>query len=122
MKTTSTYWNTLAQSNQHLWQEIPGSQGHLRQLTVAEDPITGDYTRLTWFKAGYETSLYGCKSHAYPEEIFIIAGRLYDHAFDQWLETGHYASRPPGEKHGPFKAEGDVLVLEISFPSQAISE
>jgi hypothetical protein len=37
-----------------------------------------------------------------------------------WLETGFYASRPPFEIHGPFKAEGEVIILEISYPSQAI--
>ena len=41
-------------------------------------------------------------------------------AFDQWLETGHFASRPPGEVHGPFVCDEDCLVLEVSFPSQSI--
>lgn len=54
-----------------------------------------------------------------PEEIFVVSGRLYDAAFDLWLEPGYYASRPPGEVHGHFVADGDVTVLEISYPSQA---
>ena len=37
-----------------------------------------------------------------------------------WLEPGYYASRPPGEVHGPFIADGDVVILEMSYPSQAI--
>ena len=49
-----------------------------------------------------------------PEEIFVVSARLYDHAFNQWLELGHYANRPPGEVHGPFKAEEDVVILEVS--------
>jgi hypothetical protein len=36
-------------------------------------------------------------------EVFIVSGRLYDKGFDIWLEAGHYASRPPGERHGSFK-------------------
>ena len=47
-----------------------------------------------------------------------VSGRLFDVAFDVWLEAGHYASRPPGEVHGPFICEQECLVLEISFPSQ----
>ncbi|MGF1524473.1 MAG: hypothetical protein ACFBSF_19295 [Leptolyngbyaceae cyanobacterium] len=38
-----------------------------------------------------------------------------------WLEPGHYASRPPGEVHGPCQADGEVLVIEMSYPSQALS-
>ena len=54
------------------------------------------------------------------EEIMIIHGRLYDAAFDKWLELGDYASRPPGELHGPFKTDGGCVVLEMSFPSQMV--
>ena len=90
------------------------------ELTLAMDEETGDYTRLTRFKPGADTSEFGAKSHNYPEEILIIQGRIYDAAFDRWLEAGDYASRPPGEKHGPFKTEDGCVVLEISYPSQAI--
>jgi len=118
MKTTSTYWNPLTSNAGEPWEIVPGSDGNLRQLTLAEDPNTGDYTRLTWFKSGYSTAAFGAKSHTYPEEIFVVSGRLYDEAFACWLEPGHYASRPPGEVHGPFRAESDAIVLEISYPSQ----
>jgi hypothetical protein len=66
-----------------------------------------------------DTAAFGGKSHAYPEEIFIVSGRLYDHAFGMWLEAGHYVSRPPGELHGPFKTEEGCVVLEVSFPNRA---
>ena len=61
--------------------------------TLAMDEATGDYTRLTRFETGANTAVFGGKSHDYPEEIYIISGRLYDEAFDMWLEAGHYASR-----------------------------
>ncbi len=122
MKSTSTYWNTLAENSATKWEEIPGSDSNLSQLTIAEDHETGDYTRLTKFKAGYNTKAFGAKDHTYPEEIFIVYGRLYDEAVDLWLEQGTYASRPAGEVHGPFYAETDVLVLEISSPSQSIDQ
>jgi hypothetical protein len=50
--------------------------------------------------------------------VFIVSGRLYDEAFDMWLEAGHYASRPPGEIHGPFKTDIGCVVLEVSFPNR----
>ncbi len=64
----------------------------------------------------------GAKSHDYPEEIVVVSGRLYDKAFNMWLEPGCYASRPPGEVHGPFVADGDVVVLEMSYPSQSVDK
>lgn len=120
MKSTKTYWNPLAIENYAVWEVIEGSDGNLTQLTIAEDPESGDYTRLTKFKSGYSTGAFGAKSHDYPEEIFVVSGRLYDEAFDLWLEPGYYASRPPKEVHGPFIADGDVVVLEMSYPSQSI--
>jgi len=119
MKSTSTYWQTLSDEHRDQWEEIDGSDGNLHQLTVAIDPDSGDYTRLTRFRSGYSTEAFGAKSHDYPEEIFVVSGRLYDAAFDLWLEPGYYASRPPHEVHGPFTADGDVLILEISSPSQS---
>lgn len=120
MKSTATYWNTLSHEHEEKWEIIEGSDGNLAQVTIAEDPESGDYTRLTRFKDGYSTEALGAKSHDYPEEIFVVSGRLYDEAFGVWLEPGCYASRPPGEVHGPFKADGDVIILELSYPSQSI--
>lgn len=91
------------------------------QLTLAIDEKTGDYTRLASVKAGGDTAEFGGKSHPYPEEIYIISGRLYDAALCQWLETVHFASLPSGEIHGPFICEEECLVLEVSLPSQSIN-
>jgi len=120
-KNTIEYWNVLASSNADNWQAIENTDGMLEQLTLAMDEKTGDYTRLTRFKAGANTKEFGGKSHDYPEEIYIISGRLYDEAFSMWLEAGHFASRPPGEVHGPFICDEECLVLEISYPSQSVN-
>jgi hypothetical protein len=120
LKSTHRYWNPLDIHNLEKWQDIEGSDGNLQQLTIAKDEKSGDYTRLTKFKDGYSTKVFGAKVHDYPEEIFVLSGRLYDKAFDIWLEPGYYASRPPHEVHGPFIADGDVVILEISYPSQSI--
>lgn len=118
-KSTAQYWNVLTAAHADKWQAVEGTDGMLEQLTLAMDSTTGDYTRLTRFKAGADTRSLGGKSHHYPEEIYIVSGRLYDEAFGIWLEAGHYASRPPGEIHGPFRCEQACLVLEISYPSQS---
>lgn len=117
-KSTVTYWNTLAASNHSKWIPIKGMESMAEELTLSMDVNTGEYTRLTRFLPGADTTAFGGKAHAYPEEIFVVSGRLYDAAFDLWLETGHYASRPPGERHGPFKTETGCVVLEVSFPNR----
>jgi hypothetical protein len=115
-KSTITYWNPLSQENQGQWQPIQGLENMAEELTLSIDEETGEYTRLTRFLPNADTTPFGSKSHDYPEEIFVISGRLYDQAFDLWLESGHYASRPPGEIHGPFKTDVGCIVLEVSFP------
>jgi len=117
-KTTVTYWNTLGINNKNKWNAVKGLEDMAEELTLSIDKITGEYTRLTRFHPGADTSTIGGKSHAYPEEVFIVSGRLYDAAFDMWLETGHYASRPPGEMHGPFRTDTGCVVLELSFPNK----
>ena len=117
-KTTTVYWNPLDASNHHRWTPIKGLENMIEELTLSIDNVTGEYTRLTRFLPGADTSAAGGKSHRYPEEVFIVSGRLYDRAFDKWLEAGDYASRPPGEIHGPFKTDGGCVVLEVSFPNR----
>jgi len=117
-KTTTPYWNALSNDNKHRWKSVPGLEGIAEELTLSIDEETGEYTRLTRFHPGADTSAFGSKSHAYPEEVVILTGRLYDQAFNTWLETGHYSSRPPGETHGPFRTDVGCVVLELSFPNR----
>ena len=121
-KTTRTYWNALASEHRDDWKPVEGLERHAEELTLSRDPLSGDYTRLTRFAPGADTTAFGSKSHTYPEEIFVIEGSLYDAAFDRWLFKGDYASRPPGEVHGPFRTEEGCLVLEISYPGQTSPE
>lgn len=118
-KTTATYWNVLSTEAKKYWTPIKGLVGMAEELTLSIDEETGEYTRLTRFLPGADTSSFGGKTHPYPEEIFVVSGRLYDEAFDLWLEAGHYASRPAGELHGPFKTDVGCVVLEVSFPNRA---
>jgi hypothetical protein len=117
-KSLATYWNALAADSAGRWTPIRGLEGMAEELTLSIDPVTGEYTRLTRFHPGADTTPFGGKSHTYPEEVFIVSGRLYDKAFDLWLEPGHYASRPPQEVHGPFRTDVGCVVLELSFPNR----
>ena len=119
-KTTTTYWNPLGADRRARWTPIAGLEGMAEELTLSMDGKSGEYTRLTRFHAGADTTAFGGKSHPYPEEVFIVSGRLYDEAFGMWLETGHYASRPPGEVHGPFRTDVGCVVLELSFPNRSL--
>jgi hypothetical protein len=116
-KTVCPYWNPL--SSPHRWTPVKGLEGMAEELTLSIDEETGEYTRLTRFLPGADTTAFGGKCHPYPEEVFIVSGCLYDAAFDIWLERGHYASRPPGEVHGPFRTDAGCVVLELSFPGRA---
>lgn len=95
-KSTTTYWNPLASDQRTGWTLIKGLEGIAEEVTLSIDPVAGEYTRLTRFLPGADTSAFGRKTHAYPEEVFIVSGRLYDQASNRWLEAGEYASRPPG--------------------------
>ena len=117
-KSVATYWNPLVPANAGLWVPIRGLEGVAEELTLSIDPNTGEYTRLTRFRPGADTTPFGGKSHTYPEAVFVVSGHLYDEAFGLWLETGHYASRPPAEVHGPFRTDVGCVVLELSFPNR----
>lgn len=117
-KSTTTYWNTLEAGSRDRWTPVGGLEGMAEELTLSVDGGTGEYTRLTRFLPGADTTPFGGKTHPYPEEVFVVSGRLYDEAFGLWLEAGHYASRPPGELHGPFRTDTGCVVLEVSFPDR----
>ncbi|MCP9846244.1 cupin domain-containing protein [Synechococcus sp. Lug-A] len=117
-KSTITYWNPLLPAEQHRWRWIEGLEGQVQELILSHDPSSGEITRLTRFLPGADTTPFGAKAHTFPEEIFIVSGRLHDAAFGIWLEAGHYASRPPGELHGPFRSDEGCVVLDVSFPQR----
>ena len=56
-KTTRTYWNPLSAEHQPDWQRIEGLEGIAKELTLAIDEETGDYTRLTRFAPGADTKV-----------------------------------------------------------------
>jgi hypothetical protein len=116
-KTTTAYWNPLLDDAEKRWEPVAGLEGVAEAVTLAVDPDSGDYSRLTRFLPGADTTRSGPQVHDYPEEVLVLEGSLYDAAFDRWLTVGDYASRPPGEVHGPFRTESGCVVFEVSYPS-----
>ena len=117
-KTTIPYWNPLSDEGKQRWEPVAGLEGTAEAITLAIDPETGDYSRLTRFLPGADTTASGPQVHDYPEEVLILEGRIHDAAFDRWLSVGDYASRPPGEAHGPFRTDSGCVVFEVSYPSE----
>lgn len=88
-KSTAQYWNVLTAAHADKWQAVEDTDGMLEQLTLAMDSTTGDYTRLTRFKAGADTRNLGGKSHHYPEDNL--------HCFRSFIRRGFWylaGSRP----------------------------
>ena len=86
-KSTKTYFNSLKSDHRGDWEDVDGSRGVVRQLTLAVDLDNGDYTRLTRFIGKVDTSYTGAKRHDYPEEVFIVSGRIYDVTFGRLANT-----------------------------------
>ena len=118
-KTIASYWNPLSADAKQRWEPVEGLEGMAEAVTLAIDPNTGDYSRVTRFLPGADTTAFGPQVHDYPEEVLVLEGRLYDAAFDRWLTVGDYASRPPGELHGPFRTDSGCVVFEVSCPSES---
>ena len=117
-KTTAIYWNTLSAESDATWTAVPGMAGMAEELVLSVDPETEEYTKLTRCLPGCDTAALGPKRHPYPEEIFVVSGRIHDATFDRWLVPGDYISRGPFEVHGPFRTEEGAIVLEVSFPQR----
>lgn len=55
--------------------------------------------------------------HAYYEEVYLLKGELEDLTLRRTFTAGHYASRPPGMPHGPYRTVTGCLTLEIRWPA-----
>jgi anti-sigma factor ChrR (cupin superfamily) len=90
----------------------PGNDAQV--LSVDEE--SGAFTRLSRLAPGTDTSPQGVQSHSCWEEVFIVQGSILDLQLGQWFHAGMYACRPPGMKHGPWRAGDDgCLMFEIRY-------
>src|SRR5205085_2686169 len=81
----------------------------LSERILARDAQSGVATRMLRFIPGADTSAFGVVVHDFWEEVYILEGSLHDLSLNQSFPAGTYACRPPGMKHGPWRApEGCV--------------
>jgi hypothetical protein len=73
-KTTIPYWNPLAQESDQSWKPVEGMEGIAEAITLSIDEETGDYSRITRFLPGADTTALGPQVHDYPEEVLIMDG------------------------------------------------
>jgi len=102
------------------WRPVAGSASGgaggpgVSEKILAEDPGTGDVTRLLRFAAGVETT--ETITHDFWEEVWILEGSLIDLGKRQTFTAGMYACRPPGMIHGPYRVpEGGCVTFEIRY-------
>ena len=75
-------------------------------------------TRIARWAPGTDTSAAGVIRHDYYEEVYLLDGELHDLTLGRTFTAGHYASRPPGMPHGPYRTETGATMLEIRCPAQ----
>jgi hypothetical protein len=87
----------------------------MRERILSEDPTTGDSTGLLIWDPGTDTSPLGVQVHAFWEEVLILEGSLHDLTLDRTFHAGHYACRPPGMRHGPWRAPDGCRMLVFRY-------
>jgi ChrR Cupin-like domain len=97
----------------------PGAPG-IDEKVLSRAPGSGgdgDLTRLARWAPGHDTSADGVVRHPYHEEVYLVEGELEDLTLDLTFRVGHYASRPPGMPHGPYRTTTGCTMLEIRSPA-----
>lgn len=95
------------------WKPVKGLPEGAFEKTLAKDQESGDHTRLLKYLPGVD-----CQEtfvHDFWEETYILDGMLLDKPTGKVFKKGMYACRPPGMKHGPFKAPYGALCLEFHY-------
>src|SRR3954470_15907660 len=90
------------------WVEVsPG----VSERVLARD---GDMlTRVLRWDPGFESA--EPVTHEYVEEVYILAGGMYDTRLAEHFSAGAYACRPPGMVHGPWTSEHGCEMLEVRY-------
>jgi anti-sigma factor ChrR (cupin superfamily) len=96
------------------WRRPEGYPEGVTELIITEDKEAGTFTRLLKFEPGTETTK--TLQHDCWEEVYIIEGGLICNG--EVYTKGMVAVRPPGMKHGPFKAPVGALTFEVHYNSR----
>jgi hypothetical protein len=95
------------------WRPVPGDTLGLEEKILSLEPETGDHTRLLRFPQGFEGK--ETVVHDFWEEVWVVEGTLHDVAKNVTASPGHYACRPPGMKHGPYRSPGGCITFELRY-------
>jgi hypothetical protein len=97
------------------WTPVENGVPGLFERILASDPVTGAATRILRFDPGTDTSRAGVQIHPFWEEVYILEGSLHDLSLGKTFPKGTYACRPPGMRHGPWKAPEGCLTFEVRY-------
>src|SRR5437763_8503852 len=100
------------------WTACTGSVRGLQERILARDPVAGVATRMLRFAPGTDTTPNGVVVHDFWEEVSILEGSLHDISLGKTFPAGTYACRPPGMKHGPWRAPQGCLTFEVRYYSK----
>lgn len=81
---------------------------------LSSDPGGETLTRLARWAPGTVSGAEVIR-HAYVEEVYLLEGSLTDLTIGQTFGAGHYACRPPGMPHGPYRTDEGCTMLEIRY-------
>jgi hypothetical protein len=95
------------------WLPVEGQPGVSERLLSASPGDAGELTRLARWDPGLDTSGAGVIRHDYYEEVYLLSGELHDLTLGRTFIAGHYASRPPGMPHGPYRTDTGCTMLEV---------
>ncbi|WP_078429839.1 cupin [Alkalihalobacterium alkalinitrilicum] len=87
----------------------------LSQRIIAKIPGSEVATRILEFEPGTDTSPNGVQIHDFWEELYIIEGSIIDLELDEEFTSGMVACRPPGMRHGPWKAPNGCKIYEVRY-------
>ncbi|MDQ0219564.1 cupin [Peribacillus cavernae] len=87
----------------------------LSQRVIAKDPESEVATRILQFEPDTDTSPNGVQIHDFWEELYIIEGSVIDLELNEEFTAGMVATRPPGMKHGPWKAPNGCKIFEVRY-------
>ncbi|MEW2548131.1 cupin domain-containing protein [Streptomyces sp. NPDC047002] len=112
MKSEHEFFDTSTQE----WTPAQGSPG-VAERVLARGGSEAELTRLARWAPGLDTSAAGVIRHAYVEEVYLLEGELEDLTLRRTFGPGHFASRPPGMPHGPYRTATGCVMLEIRHPA-----
>lgn len=98
------------------WTPVDDRCAGLAERILARDGTSDVATRVLRFVPGTDTSAVGTMVHDFWEEVYILSGSLHDLELGQTFETGTYACRPPGMRHGPWTSVDGCTTFEVRYP------